>query len=156
MITAHLPSGYVLGRALKAQQWVMAAAMFGAVFPDFDMIRFHLVDNKAFHHHYYWVHIPAFWLITGATLLIAARLIMPRALPVLGGFLAGIALHLVLDTFAGGIAWGWPTSRHLATLVTVPATQSHWVLSFLLHWSFLTELAIWAAAIALYFKRKTT
>lgn len=154
MIIAHLPSGYLLGRAQGARGGVMAAAVLGGVFPDFDMIWFYLVDERAFHHHYYWVHLPLFWLITGPLGLLALRLLRPAALPYGLAFLAGIALHLCLDTFAGGIAWGLPFSDHLITLVTVPATQSHWVLSFLLHWSFLPELVIWAVALFLYFKRK--
>ena len=154
MITAHLPSGYLLGRGIKARGWLMAAAVLGTVFPDFDLIWFYGVDDRAFHHHLYWVHIPAFWLVLGAALLTVLRLVAQRALPLAAAFLAGIALHLVLDTCAGGIAWAWPVSTHLVTLITVAATQSHWLLSFILHWSFLPELAIWAGALVLYFKRK--
>ncbi|WP_421704106.1 metal-dependent hydrolase [Aliiroseovarius sp.] len=154
MITAHLPSGYLLGRGIRARGWLMGAAVLGAVFPDFDLIWFYGVDGRAFHHHLYWVHMPAFWLVTGAALLTVLRLAAPGALPFAAAFLAGVALHLVLDTFAGGIAWAWPVSNHLTTLVAVPATQSHWLLSFILHWSFLPELAIWAAALFLFFKRK--
>ena len=154
MIIGHLPSGYLLGRSLGLGGAPLAATVVGGVFPDFDMIWFYLVDDRAFHHHYYWVHLPLFWGIMGPALLGATWLLARRALPLVMAFLAGIALHLVLDTFAGGIAWALPFSDHLYSLVTVPATQSHWVLSFILHWSFLPELALWTAAIFLVFKRK--
>ena len=42
-----------------------------------------------------------------------------------------------------------PANGTLYALVEVPATRSHWVLSFLTHWTMLAELAIWVAAAAL-------
>ncbi|MEM7440904.1 MAG: hypothetical protein AAF393_14995, partial [Pseudomonadota bacterium] len=69
-------------------------------------------------------------------------------------FLAGIALHCLLDTLTGGIMWAWPISGDLINLITVPATQSHWLLSFLVHWTFLAELAISAVAGALLWRAR--
>lgn len=76
----------------------------------------------------------------------APRYLLPAAL-----FLAAVLLHLVLDTLAGSIMWLWPLSDRLYALVEVPATRSHWVLSFLTHWSALAELALilWAAVLFL-------
>ncbi len=70
--------------------------------------------------------------------------------------LAGVWLHLLLDTWAGDILWLWPMSDHLFHLITVPATPSHfppshWLLSFVLHWSFVAEVALILAAVAVYF-----
>ena len=63
MLTAHLPSGYILARNLPRDiPLLMPVALLGAVFPAVDMIWFHLIDTGAVHHHRYWVHIPAFWL----------------------------------------------------------------------------------------------
>ncbi|HHB81073.1 MAG TPA: metal-dependent hydrolase [Aliiroseovarius sp.] len=127
-----------------------ATAMLGAVFPDFDMLWFHLVDQRAFHHHLYWVHFPAFWALVALVALPLLRAFQPRALPYAIVFFAGIFLHLVLDSFTGAIAWAWPWSDHLYALVTVPATQANWVLSFVLHWTFLAEIVIWVAAVVIW------
>ena len=152
MLTAHLPSGYVLARLLPPRiPYLMPAALVGAVFPDLDMIWFHLIDDRAFHHHRYWVHIPAFWAAVAlVTLPLAWWLGWFRTALV---FFAAILMHLILDTIGGGIMWGAPVSDHLHELVTVPAAYGHWVTNFLLHWTFLAELAIWLAAIRLWLTR---
>lgn len=153
MLTAHLPSGYVLGKTLQRHvriPYLMPAAICGAVLPDFDMIWFVFVDQGAIHHHRYWVHVPLFWFCVA----LVALPILTRCLPAYLGtayvFFAGLLLHLLLDSISGGILWGAPFSDHLFSLITVPATQDHWVLSFLLHWSILPELLIWGWAIFLW------
>ena len=150
MILAHLPSGYLLARASGHRRGVMLmAALLGAVIPDFDMIWFHLVDQSR-HHHRFWPHIPAVWaVISLITLPLMHRLrtawFAPMAIA-----LAGVGLHLLLDTWAGGVLWLWPLSDHLFELITVPASQSHWLLSFALHWSFGAEDVLVLAAIVIY------
>lgn len=155
MLTAHLPSGYVLGRLLpRSIPHLMPAALVGAVFPDIDMIWFHLVDDRAFHHHHYWVHIPAFWAAVAVVALpLAWWLGWLRTALV---FFAAILMHLILDTIGGGIMWGAPFSDHLHELVTVPARYGNWVTNFILHWTFLAELAIWAGAVVLWLRRPRT
>ncbi|MBL9053344.1 MAG: metal-dependent hydrolase, partial [Tabrizicola sp.] len=111
----------------------------------------HLIDDRAFHHHRYSVHIPAFWLAVAAIgLPLAARLGYFRTALV---FFAAILMHLILDTISGGILWGAPFSDHLFALVTVPADYRHWVISFILHWTFLAELVVWALALYLWLTR---
>lgn len=154
MLTAHLPSGYLLARGIG---WpggaVMGAALLGAVAPDFDMLWFHFVDNGAVHHHRYWPHIPALWALVAAVALpLAARLNLWR--PALA-FFAAITLHLLLDTISGGILWGWPVSDRLMSLTTVAPTHSNWVWSFVFHWTFLFELLIWAATLTLLFRNRS-
>lgn len=155
MLTAHLPSGYVLARSLPASiPALMPVALLGAVFPDLDMIWFHFVDSGAIHHHRYWVHVPLFWLIVAAVVLPVARL--AGYLNTAAVFFLAILMHLVLDSLSGGILWGAPFSDELYALVTVPATYGHWVISFLLHWTFLAEIVIWIAALILWKQRKHT
>jgi hypothetical protein len=203
MILAHLPSGYLFGRAAGGRdRAVLIAALIGSVAPDFDMFWFHLVDQGQTHHHRFWPHIPMIWAgiaalvgclvlgkrigfgrenmaphsmtltMVGASILWVgwfgfnagsnleangiAALVLPlialtarRWLAPAAAFLGAVMLHLVLDTLNGGILWLWPFSDRLITLVTVPATHSHWVLSFLTHWSVLAEIAIILAAAAL-------
>jgi hypothetical protein len=131
----------------------MTAALLGSVLPDFDMLWFHLVDHGSIHHHRYWVHAPGFWLILATLALPLIRWRAAQHLAPALIFLAAIFLHLILDSLGGGIMWGWPFSTTLHQLVTVPATHSHWVLSFLLHWTFLAELGITALAALLWLKR---
>lgn len=153
MLTAHLPSGYVLARCLpKGIPALMPAALIGAVLPDIDMIWFHFVDDRAFHHHRYWVHVPFFWLVVASVALpLAWWLGWLRTAFV---FFAAILMHLILDSIGGGIMWAAPVSDHLFALVTVPPTYGHWVASFILHWTFLAELGVWGAAILLWVRRR--
>lgn len=154
MILAHLPSGYLLGRSFGQRRGrLLLAAMIGAGLPDLDMIWFALVNSQV-HHHRFWPHIPAVWAGIALVALPLARWLRPDWLAPLAMGFAGIFLHLILDTWAGSILWLWPVSDHLYSIVTVPATQSHWVLSFLLHWSFLPELAICGAALYLFLRGK--
>ena len=70
MLTAHLPSGYVLAQGARQDiPLLLPAALIGAVLPDLDMIWFHLVDHKAFHHHRHWMHILFFWMVMAALVL---------------------------------------------------------------------------------------
>lgn len=150
MILAHLPSGYLFGRAAGGRdRAVLIAALIGSVAPDFDMFWFHLVDQGQTHHHRFWPHIPMIWAGIAALVLPLIALTARRWLAPAAAFLGAVMLHLVLDTLNGGILWLWPFSDRLITLVTVPATHSHWVLSFLTHWSVLAEIAIILAAAAL-------
>jgi len=96
-------------------------------------------------------HLPFFWLCvaTVALPLLASRGYLRAGLV----FFAAILMHLILDTIGGGIAWAAPFDMRLIEWVTVPATQSHWILSFLLHWTFALEMVIWAIAGALFWKQ---
>ena len=67
--------------------------------------------------------------------------------------LAAILLHILLDSLVGDIMWLWPVSRDLYALFTVPARYSHWLISFVLHWSFAVELMICAVAVWLCVRR---
>jgi hypothetical protein len=149
MLTAHLPSGYVLARlAPRGIAHLMPVALIGAVLPDLDMIWFHLVDHGTVHHHRYWVHVPAFWAVVAAVALpVLARVGYLRTGLV---FFAAILMHLVLDSIGGGILWAAPVNDRLYSLVTVPPDHGHWVVSFLLHWTFAAELVIWGLAVYLW------
>lgn len=155
MITAHLPAGYCLASALALgpqRRAIMAAALVGAVLPDADIAMFYLVDAGSTHHHRYWPHIPLFW----ASAALITLPILSRAACLRAGFAfyAGVFLHLVLDTLNGGILWLYPFDDRLITLIDVPATQAHWILSFVLHWTFLAEIVIWIAAATLWLRRR--
>jgi len=150
MLTAHLPSGYCLGKVFGWKRWMFGAALIGAVLPDFDLIFFYFVDDRAFHHHEYWVHIPFFWACTAC--LVLSLLWRSQYRPIALAFFAAIFMHLTLDSLSGGIMWLAPMNDELFSLVTVSATQSHWILSYIFHWTFAFEIAIWGLAAYLYVK----
>lgn len=148
MLTAHLPSGYCLAKIGHLRGMAFGAALIGAVFPDIDMVFFHLVDDRAFHHHRYWVHVPVFWAAVAAvTLPILWR---TRLRVAALAFFAALLLHLVLDSVGGGVMWLAPFNTELWSLVTVPPRYGHWVTSFILHWTFALEICVWLAALGLY------
>ena len=116
--------------------------MLGGVLPDLDLIWFYFVDNRAFHHHHYWVHIPAFWAMVALVTFPILRVFKPTWRRAAVAFFAAILVHMCLDSVAGGVKWLWPFSDAFFQLVTVPAAQSHWILNFVLHPVFLLEIAI--------------
>lgn len=158
MFIAHLPAGYLLGRALhhklsiahfpKSQYWLLLAALIGSVLPDLDLFYFYLIDNRQHNHHTYWMHWPVFWLgIFAAGMAVAAvckNAVLARATLML---CLGVFLHLLLDTLTGGIAWLAPWYQHYFGLIDVPARYGWWVWNYILHWSFTAEIIIVLLAI---------
>ncbi|MEL6887211.1 MAG: metal-dependent hydrolase [Pseudomonadota bacterium] len=149
MIVGHLAAGYLAARGLAV---VGAAALFGgvligSVLPDIDMLWFALVDQGRVHHHNYLTHRPVIW----AGLLCVGLLLRRTSVT---GVALGALLHLALDSIAGKIAWAWPVSEVAAPLVVVPATQAHWVMSFIFHWTFAMELALCALALGVFVRTR--
>jgi len=153
MLIAHAPAGYILGRAAKVKRNVMLAVLLASVLPDFDMLWFHLVDGGNVHHHRYWTHTPGFWMVIFALVLPVISVRKPQWLWPAALCFVAILLHLLMDTFVGDIMWLWPFSTEFFHIVTVPKTHNNWVLSFVMHWSFLVELLICAVALILFLRR---
>ena len=155
MLIAHLPSGYLLGavsqRLAKTKtRTLMAAALFGSVAPDFDMLYFYLFDGRRTHHHTYFTHWPLFWLAIFAVLLLASRRSPKVQVPVAAAFSAGTMLHMVLDSIAAPMHWLMPFDDHMIELVTIPAAYANWIWSFVLHWTFVLEIAICLSALLVF------
>lgn len=157
MFVAHLPAGYLMARRLAPrlardsgrQRMLMAICLVASVLPDVDLLYFYLVDARRTMHHDYWTHIPAFWLLaTGVALALFRIARAPVPWAAAAALLAGVLLHLALDTIAGGIAWSYPYETSSIVLVEVPARFGWWPWNFLLHWTILLEVAIlaWAGA----------
>jgi inner membrane protein len=159
MLIAHLPSGYLLGalsqKLAKSQsRAIMAAALFGSVAPDLDMLYFHLIDGRRTHHHDYFTHWPLFWVAVGLVLVaiaLVARKVSPSTVV---AFSAGTLLHMVMDSVAAPIHWLMPFNSMTVELVTIPARYSNWIWSFVLHWTFLLEIAICLSALGLFVWRQ--
>ena len=92
--------------------------------------------------------------MVGGIGLLVLRRIAPKAIPLAVVFLASIFVHLILDSMVGAIGWLWPWDDRPFSFFEVPAARSHWVLSFLLHWTLLAELTIWAAAATLFLRAR--
>jgi len=156
MFIAHLPAGYLMARRLvprlarepRRARSLMVLCLVASVLPDIDLVYFYLFDDRRTLHHDYWTHIPAFWLLaTGAAVALFRIARAPVPWSAVAALLAGLFLHLALDTVTGGIAWLYPYDIGRYVLVDVPARFDWWVWNFVLHWSFVLEIAIlaWAA-----------
>lgn len=142
MLTAHLPSGYILAKSMTAPtRPVLGAAVLGGIFPDFDLAYFFFLEKGSANHHEYWMHMPLFWVLVAVVIL--PILAWRGGLKLGSVFFAAILLHLMLDTVVGGIEWGAPFSDMQFRIFSVPMMYSHWTISFLLHWTFLIEVLIW-------------
>ncbi|MEM6311462.1 MAG: metal-dependent hydrolase [Pseudomonadota bacterium] len=151
MIIGHLPAGYL---AAKTARWAGAPALFwgiliGSVMPDLDMLWFFFVDQGQTHHHTFITHRPIIWVLLALTGLAFSQVLLT-------GLGIGAILHVGLDSFLGNITWLWPLSDVSAPLVIVPATQSHWILSFIFHWTFLMELVLVACALVVFVRSPRT
>lgn len=154
MFIAHIPIGLALGRMIARRRLslpVTAAATFGAIFPDLDLIRFYLFDNHQRHHHDYWTHIPGVWVLIMLGWFGLSK-ILKRPIGILPlVFLITVFSHLIFDTMAGAIEWLWPLSDRGFSIVTVPASHAKWYLSFLTHWTFAVEIIISILSLCMAF-----
>ncbi|UDL04965.1 metal-dependent hydrolase [Marinobacter sp. CA1] len=155
MLTAHLPSGYLLGTQATRWPWArnlrpglrLGSAMAGAMAPDLDMLYFWLVDSGRVHHHTYLTHYPALWFSLLLPILLLRRFGYTGPVVTAGFlFVCGGCLHLLLDSVVGDIWWLAPFVDQPVALFTVDARYSPWWLNFVLHWSFGLELALWVGA----------
>jgi inner membrane protein len=157
MLIAHLPAGFILGTLARDvsgnARAIMPAALLGSVAPDLDMFYFYLVDGQQTHHHSYLTHWPLFWLGLGCVVLSLARWLRPRFGTAALVFFVAVMTHMVLDSIAAPMQWLMPFNDASVELVTIPARYSHWVLSFVLHWTFALEITICACAAFLAVKQ---
>ena len=165
MFIAHLPAGYLLSKGMVAighlrrlgertKRRLIAAGMVGAIFPDIDLLYFYLIDHRQHGHHSYWTHLPVFWVIA---ILIWVALFWQRSREWAWlGIVFGISVlgHMVLDSTAGGIRWLYPISTQYFRFAHVDAGQSWWVMNFVLHWTFLLEIAIVTVAGMVYLRSR--
>ncbi len=158
MFIAHLPAGYVAAVAAQRcglrARGLMVACLFGSILPDLDLFWCYLADGGRVHHHLYPTHWPVIWLALLLTALAAWRLSHGKAWSVQASALCASALlHVGLDAVAGDVPLFAPWSMKFYALTTVEARYSPWWLNFLLHGSFLAELAITLTALFLFIRR---
>ena len=152
MLVAHLPAGYLAAKSAQAvgvSKAVFWGILVGSIAPDLDMLWFHLVDNRSTHHHEYLTHRPIIW----AGLLLVGLVVRRSFISAVG---AGALFHLMLDSIAGKVSWGWPFFDGATTLVTVQPTHDLWMKSFMAHWTFKVELAIVLLALVVFVRSNFT
>jgi hypothetical protein len=160
MIIGHAPAGYIVSVLLfprfssttgMSRGVFLSAGIAGALAPDIDMLYFHLVDHRQHHHHSYFTHFPSFWavlLLLSVAWLLAAEAKSKPTLALI--FSLNGLLHMVLDSVVGDIWWLAPLDGTPYSFATVPSLYKPWWLNFLLHWSFLLELALVVCAVVLW------
>lgn len=151
MLIAHLPAGYIIGSVARTTApkapGLMLAALVGSVAPDFDTAWFWLVDNGGVHHRTYPTHWPLFWAAVAIVAIPLAAVLARRWSAAVTVFLLAVLSHMILDSVTAPMFWLKPFSDSAVELVPIPAAYSHWLLSFVLHWTFTLEVAICAAAV---------
>lgn len=154
MFIGHIPAGYLVTSALlRARGWaprgrLMALGLAASVLPDVDLLYFYLFSDRRTVHHAFAPHLPLAWVPPLACAAGALRLARAghTAWAALAVFTLNLYLHLVLDTVAGGIRWLWPFTDAELVLARVPARFDPWWLNFVLHPSFVLEVALVGAA----------
>lgn len=134
----------LIGHDRMKENWGLANVfLLGSILPDFDMAWWLWLSDRQVSHHTYWTHLPAFWLTLFAIALAfgacAGLKSMLRPLLVFG---AAILAHLIMDTHVGGILWAYPFSDHKFCLFAVPNDNGHFLVSAILHWTFLIEVPL--------------
>lgn len=161
MILAHLPAGYLALKPFSSKfsseraksLWV--CGLLASVLPDIDILYFYFVklvlDGSPPSHRYFATHWPLFWL---ALFAIACGLLLVFKRKDLLSYpciiLAGVFLHLALDTISAPVFYAAPFSWERLQFVRVPAVYNWWVMNFLRHWTFLLELSICTIAILVH------
>lgn len=168
MFIGHLPAGYVLTRALwpalhrlglATPKWrpFLLAGLVTSILPDIDLLYFYLIDNRQHLHHSYWTHLPFYWIVISALMLLFIAVTKQKKfIPYVIVVGANLFLHLCLDTIVGKVRWLYPISREDFYLFDVPRIHSWYVWDFILHWTFVLEFIPWIAAIYLCVRWPTT
>ncbi|MHB1085725.1 MAG: peptidoglycan DD-metalloendopeptidase family protein [Thiobacillus sp.] len=163
MFFAHIPAGYLAGRAvLRGNQpgsnqpdylkWILVAGMTGGGFPDIDLLYSSWFDATPQHHHTYWTHLPIAWL---GCVMLAWGVSRNRSVSIrlgLATFFAAWLSHLMLDSIAGDIWWLYPYIDQPFSLVSIQARHQPWWMNYLLHWTMALELLIITFAVGLEVK----
>lgn len=134
-------------RGHPSRNALIATGLAVLVLADLDVVWFYLVNHQQNLHHEFLFQWPLFWVdAAGVSWLAAQALSWRKARPFIGVAIASLLLHMVLDGIAAGIAKLMPLRDAEINLVAALARHGWWVWNFILHWTFLLELAIcgWA------------
>ena len=124
------------------------------MWPDLGLIYFYLFDRSVIHRQFF-PHLPIVMALAFLVTLPLYRMSFFKKMRIYYVlFFINWLIHLALDTFTERIFWLYPLSNHAFQLIEVPAAFSHWIISFVLHWSFVVELSISTFALILFLKAR--
>jgi hypothetical protein len=109
---AHLASGVLFWSASDAPLWELPVDALAANLPDFDRDVAKRLGVKGRRHHVWPSHSFVFWAVPSA---IALKASAKAQRPV-----AAVWTHLLLDTYADGLAWLWPVHKEKIGLFRKP------------------------------------
>ncbi len=161
MFIAHLPAAYLATKKLQDKikiQKFLWVGLLASVLPDLDLLWFYFVDHRQHNHHEYFMHSPIFWLIIllmSLAVLFIIRKLNRTTTALLLFFFGNLYLHFILDTIVGGIDWGYPFFNGFVMLYEITPKYHWWVFNFILHPTFILEIAVIIWGVLYYFRRKS-
>ena len=155
MLIAHAPNGYIVSKAIHKRYRYVVYSLIFSVWPDLDLIYYYFFDRSGYFHHTYITHLP-FAILIGflVTLPLTCLNFSKRFRIYYWLFFINWSLHLLLDTFTGGIMWLYPFSNEMFLMIEIPAISQNWIVSFVLHWSFMIESAIVALSAIIWIQAR--
>ena len=159
MLIAHMPAGYIVSKIAnkKTSSLYTICGLIFSVWPDLDLFYYYFFDKTGTFHHTYFTHLP-FVAVISFLIMFSLTFIkgLKKHCPYYWLFYINWGVHLVCDTFTGGIAWLYPFNDMLFTIINIPPISPNWVISFIFHWSFTIEIAIVIWAVVLFSKQYIT
>lgn len=163
MMFGHLPGSYTTmtlteklwRRGLTPQEGkvVYACGILAGVAPDVDVLFAGITEHRGS-----IVHTPFFWVICTAGVALLAivfrqrqRLLLHLALAIL----LGAATHILLDAIFVGVKLLYPLSdEYFRMRPPISSRYDNWIINYLLHPIFLTEIYTFVGAVMLWRHRR--
>lgn len=164
MMFGHLPGSYI-AMALTEKWWrkgltpqegkiVYACGILAGVAPDVDVLFAGLAEHRGS-----VVHTPFFWMICAAAVALLAIVLRQRQRLLLGlslAILIGAGTHIFLDAIFVGVKILYPLSNEYFRMRSpISSRYDNWIINYLLHPIFLTEIYAFIVAAMLWRYRRT-
>jgi hypothetical protein len=117
---AHTAAALALWSAGRRPLWQAPLSLLSGHLPDFDRSVAKRLGVRRRDHHRWISHSFVGWFPPSALALAAAR--GRRHEDAVRLCVASLWLHLAMDTYADGIAWGWPVSEEKVGLFRKPSS----------------------------------
>ncbi len=164
MMFAHLPASYVtmnVTRPLwdrelsdRERQVVYVTGIAAGIFPDIDGLFMPIHQHRASP-----LHTPVFWLAFCGLILTAALVVRQRRALLVSlaiVILMGAWLHLLLDAIFVGVRMFVPLSDdYFRFSGSISKRFDNWVVNYVLHPIFLTEVYVFAAAAFVFHTKQS-
>jgi inner membrane protein len=163
MMFGHMPGSYTTmtlterlwrrGLTPQERKVVYACGILAGVAPDVDVLFAGIAEHRGS-----IVHTPFLWVICAAGVALLAivfrqrrRLLLSLALAIL----IGAATHILLDAIFVGVRLLYPlSSEYYRMIPPISSRYDNWILNYLLHPIFLTEIRTFVGAAMLWRYRR--